>query len=96
MQNSQSLSLKFVNTLPVKKYEVDYKTVTCLSSQIKSERLHAKTGYFSRYTNSVYIVQRVVICMGKGGGSLKGLNLQGEGVWIKKSSGCNVEEKGYS
>lgn len=28
--------------------------------------------------------------------SLKGLNLQGEGVWIKKSSGCNVEEKGYS
>lgn len=35
--------------------------------------------------------------MGKGGGgSLKGLNLQGEGVWIKKSSSCNVEEKGYS
>lgn len=87
MQNSQSLSLKFVNTLPVKKYKVDYKTVTCLSSQIKSERLHAKTGYFSRYTNSVYIVQRVVICMGKGRGGV---------VWIKKSSGCKVEEKGYS
>lgn len=69
----------------MKKYKVDYKTVTCLSSQIKSERLHAKTGYSSRYTNSVYIVQRVVICMGKGGG-----------VWIKKSSGCKVEEKGYS
>lgn len=68
----------------MKKYKVDYKTVTCLSSQIKSERLHAKTGYFSRYTNSVYIVQRVVICMGKGG------------VWIKKSSDCKVEEKGYS
>lgn len=79
MQNSQSLSLKFVNTLPVKKYEVDYKTVTCLSSQIKSERLHAKTGYFSRYTNSVHIVQRVVICMGKGGGVFKGVKLAGGG-----------------
>lgn len=78
MQNSQSLSLKFVNTLPVKKYKVDYKTVTCLSSQIKSERLHAKTGYFSRYTNSVYIVQRVVICMGKGG-VFKGVKLAGGG-----------------